>query len=324
MTIVFATNDLADFPGAIEVTTAGKFRADYVSEAFIVCNGDDFTVITSSWSNFPEVSGDITWIHFQYSKFRVIVDSVSVDGETLFAAYDSSGNKMFHFDLSNGKVQMFLDGVLKSSFTDPIKLDLVSIDMKFDTTGANTVVDYYVNSALIARITAASTSGNPIALHWRSFDHVDFSSVTNEHVSEFIVADEDTRNMGLSLLTPTSAGNHTGWNGDYVELGDNDLGTGAVAGSTGLKLSSVMSAYAGPATSGLRALVVNNKGSTRGSVGDIRNFLRMSATDYNGAAMGVTETIKTYVTVFDTNPDTSDVWASSDFSGVEVGVESLA
>lgn len=321
MTIVFASNDLADFPGAIAVATAGDFRSDYVSEAFEVSNGGG-SAIFGSWTMFPEVSGNITWIHFQFKKDTNSGGS-NADGYGLFLAYDSTGTIVFYFNILDGAWQTIINGGI-GSFGDRWGKSLTAVDIMIDTTGANCTVKLYLNGALIHQNTQTSSAGNPVALNWRSADQDNAGTQTHETVSEFIVADADTRNLGLAILTPNAAGNHTAWEGDHVETGDSDLGTGAVADATGLKLSSDLTAYAGPATSGFFALVVVNKASTRGSVGDLRNFLRISAADYNGAAMGVSETIKSYVTVWNTNPNTTDTWGSADIAGVEIGVESLA
>lgn len=321
MSIVFASNDAADFPGATVVTTAGDFRSAYVSEAFEVSNGTT-GLLASSWTLFPEVSGDVTWIHYQFKK-DVNTDGVNADGNTMFAAYDSSGNVIFEVDVTDGAHRINIAGIGGGTFGDRISQNLKAIDFKVDTAGSTCVVEMYVNGALIKSQSQTSSAGNPIALYWRSFDQNNSGNNTRETVSEFIVADEDTRNMGLAIMTPNAVGNYTAWTGNHVETGDSDLGTGAVADSTGLKLSSDLTAYAGPATAGFRALVVNNKASTRGNVGDLRNFLRISSTDYNGAAMSVGETIKDYITVFNTNPNTTDTWASADIAGVEVGTESL-
>jgi len=321
MTIVFASNDASDFPGATVVTTAGDFRSDYVSEAFEVSNGNT-GLLTSSWTLFPEVSGNVTWIHFQFKK-DANTGGVNGDGSTMFQAFDDAGNVVFAIDIDNGGTRIFIAGIAGTNMGDRIGKSLKAIDFMCDTTGANCTVEMYVAGALVRTETQTSSDGNPIALYWRSFDHDNSGTEAHETVSEFIVADEDTRNLGLTIMTPNAVGNHTAWNGNHVETGDSDLGTGAIADSTGLKLSSDMTAYAGPATAGLFALVVNNNASTRGVVGDLRNFLRISSTDYNGAAMGVGETIKNHITVFNTNPATTDTWDSADIDGVEVGIESL-
>lgn len=323
MTIVFASNDQADFPGSQVVTTAGRFRAAYVSEAFRVSDGDSGGLDYSSWSNFPEVAGTVTWIHFQYWK-NTNIEGTNGDGETLFSAYASDGTRIFRWNINNGNINLLINGVTGPNFGDKIGTGIKAIDIMVDTTGSTMVVQLYVEGVLVMNRSETSSEGNPIALNWRAYDHSNSNIFVQETVSEFIVADEDTRGLGLAIMTPTGAGNHSAWIGDHVETGDGDLGTGAVAKSVGLKLSSTMDAYAGPATSAMRALVVKNVASTRGSVGDLRNFVRISSTDYDGSAMGVGETIKSYLSVFDTNPDTTDPWASADFASTEIGTESLA
>ena len=323
MAIVFASNDIADFEGALLITTAGDRRTSYVSEAFEVSNGTN-NPIFSSWTNFPEVSGTITWIHFQAIK-DTSTGGANAHGMPLALIYDSVGNLICYFNVTSGAWQTVINGSGSTTYGDPMGTTLRAVDIMIDTAGANIVVDLYVDQVLVKSHTVAATQGNPVAMNWKCYDLQNLSIATHLTVSEFIVADEDTQNFGLSDMSPNAAGNHTAWTGDHVETGDSDLGKIASVDTTGQKLSSGLSTFGGPASSALKALVVTNHASVRGgTVGDIRNFLRISATDYNGAGFGVGVAILPFVTVWLTNPDTAVDWDTTDFSGVEVGVESLA
>jgi hypothetical protein len=131
--------------------------------------------------------------------------------------------------------------------------------------------------------------------------------------------------MGVSAVKPNAVGNYSEWEGNHVETGDTSLATGASSSDVGTKLSSVPSPFVGPATSAFRALLILNKASTRGTiVGDLRNFVRIAATDYPAAAMGANETIKDRVTVWNVNPNTGIDWGSADIASVEIGIETLS
>jgi len=238
-----------------------------------------------------------------------------------------SGTKILDFDLSNGLVRLRLFG--SSTLTINIignmgGISLNSIDIKVDLT-SDISVKMYVNGGLVYDRSQAwsSSPGNPELIYWRTTHVSDFGSTT-QYISELIIADEPTLHMGISELTPNATGNYSDWDGDHGATGDNDLGTGASSKIVTDKLSSVLSAFAGPASPAIRAILVNTKASTRGGVvNDLRNFVRISSTDYNGAAMGVGEGIENHVTIWDTNPATTDDWDTADFSGTELGVESL-
>lgn len=326
MTIVFATNDGSDFPGAGVSTNAAHFRAAYVSRSFITDSNNTASTITAI-TTIPPVAGDITWIHFQYRKERDFSGNSS-DGFAVMELYSGSGTKILDFDLNNGLVRLRLFG--SSTLTiniigNMVGTNVYSVDIKIDLT-SDISVKMYINGGLVYDRSQAwsSSPGNPALIFWSIFQVSDFGG-TAQYVSELIIADEPTIHMGISELTPNATGNYSEWLGDHAATGDNDLGTGASSKVVADKLSSVLTSFSGPASPAIRAVLVNTKASTRGgTVNDLRNFLRISATDYNGAAMGVGEGIENHVTMWNTNPDTTDDWNTADFAGTELGVESLA
>lgn len=330
MSIVFASNDAADFPGAKVSTTAGDFRSTYVDKAFHM-EGNDVRITTLASTRIPPVAGTVTWIHFQFRKSQNVIPSASsADGNMLFDLHSGTGVKILDFDILNGVLNCRVFG--SSTLTSPVtnRLDgitLMAIDIKVDLT-TDISVEVYKDGVLVYNQSQAWTSspGNPEFIFWRIWDMRGFTpQEEDQYISELIIADESTINMGLSDMTPNAAGNYSQWVGNHVETGDTDLGTGASVAAVSQKLSSALSTFGGPASSALRALVVVNKASTRGgTVNDLRNFLRISATDYNGAALGVGESITEHVTVWDVNPNTALDWDTTDFAGVEVGIESLA
>lgn len=324
MTIVFASNDIVDFQGASIITDTNDRRTAYVSESFEVANGAGDPLHTS-WTTWPEVSGTVTWIHFQGKK-DINAGGANADGRVIGFIVDDTGAVVCYVNCVNGAWTLVVDGNSSATFSDPMGTTLRAVDIKIDTASTNTVFEFYVDQVLAKTHTASSTLGNPVAIMWQCYDLENGFGQTHLTVSEFIVADEDTQNFGLSDMTPDAAGNHTAWTGNHVETGDSDLGRVAFVDTTGQKLSSDLSTFNGPSSSALKALVITNRASVRGgTVGDIRNFVRISSTDYNAsAALGVGEAIVPLISVFLTNPDTASDWDTTDFSGVEVGVESLA
>jgi hypothetical protein len=325
MTILMATNDIIDFPGATINADAGKFQAGNVPHALMVANGNA-GVGTTSWTVIPQASGDIVWIHF-----IAYFDAANQlgDGTLLFELYDTAGAKIMDFDLLVGVPDLLVYGSTTetvSALSHFTQDKLIPIDVRVDITAPNIVVDLYRDNVLwISNTVTNNGKLKPEALLWKTFDLTAGNITDWLYVSEFIVADEDTRGMRLAEMTPSGAGNYSQWVGNHVETGDDDLSTGASSDTTGQKLSSTQTAYGGPATSAMRAVVVKNTVSTRGGVvNDIRNFVRISATDYNGAGLGVGEGITLLSTVWDQNPNTSADWGSADLAAIEIGVESLA
>jgi len=324
MTIYFARNDSAAFPGAVVSIAAGSFRSDYVSESFLT-RGDQANPTVTSITRIPPVAGNVTWIHFQYYK-PVSNSGSNAQGNQLLELRSGTGTLILDFNVSFGEVECRLFGSATKTVEIPGRLDNIAvqaIDIKIDLT-SDITVEIYQNSGLVYNESQAWTSspGNPELIYWRLFDLLVGSGTVEQSVSELIIADESTIHLGLSEMVPNAAGNYSQWIGNHIETGDADLGTGAASDAINQKLSSAMTAFAGPASSAMRAFLIVSKASTRGvTVGDLRNFLRISATDYNGAALGVGEGIESHVTVWDTNPNTLTDWDTADFSGVEIGTE---
>jgi hypothetical protein len=303
MSILFASNDEAEFPGAIVSTTAGDFRSAYVSRAFQVSSGTSVpTHITLT--KIPQAAGDVVWIHFQHRKQHGAINANS-DGDCFFELYDTAANKIFDVTFVNGVFSGNLYGTTTATTAIVGNFDgtvLRAIDIKVDITTPNITVEIY-DGGVIAFNETVTNNGKlkPAGFVWRSFDVTGLSGTDTQFISELVVADESTISMGLSEMQ------------------------GASSDATAEKMSSTLATFAGPASSALRALVVHNRGSVRGGVvGNLRNFLRISATDYNGASMGPTAETKSLITVWDTNPNSAVDWDTTDFSGVEVGVESQA
>ena len=327
MAIVFATNDISDFVGAGISTDSTDRRTAYVSQAFITSANSVGQAGLIAFTRIPTVAGNITWIHFQYAKSRDFTGGGS-DGFAVLELFSGSGVKILDFDMSNGVIRLRLFG--SSTLTANITGNMIgqnapmAVDIKIDLT-SDISVEMFVNGVSKYNQSQAwsSSPGNPAGIYWRIADASDFGAIL-QYTSELIVADESTIGMGLSKMVPNAAGNYSQWQGDHAATGDSDVGTGVSTDAISQKLSSGLSSIIGPASSALRALVVNTKASTRGgTVNDLRTYLRISSTDYNGAAMGVDGDIKSHITVWDTNPDSAADWDTTDFSGVEVGVESL-
>jgi hypothetical protein len=323
--ILYATNDLVDFAMDAAVdTTAARRRTTFVDSAIIVGSGKGSST-RGAFNYIPQAAGDVVWVHFQ-GYFQANNDA-GTTGKVFFNLYDTANAKILDFSQNIGVPTLNVYGT--STVTDAtssgiVRNALAEYDVKIDITAPNIVVEIYQDTVLWATATATNNGKlKPALIVWETWG-ISSVSVVDLVVSEVILADEDTRGMGLSALAPNGAGNYSQWIGDHTETSSDDMATVVSSGATAEKLSSTLSTFGGPASTALRALVVVTNSSARGGVvGDIRNFVRIASTDYNGSALGVTPGLERYTAVWDTNPNTAVLWDTTDFSSTEIGIESL-
>jgi hypothetical protein len=267
--------------------------------------------------------GDL-WVHFRARSSGDVFDSDS-DGD-LFEAYDANGDLVARLDATNGDFRAEAIGDTNvfgaSTFTWADNQNK-TIDMRI-AVGANVEVFVYENGTLVSSASAANTGAKliPVDLIWRVVDLNDVSNPGEWYFSEFIVTDgEDTRGWRLATLEAASAGFYTDFVGDFNQLGDRQLVSGAASATDGDRVSSGLSAYGGAAST-VRA-VVNVANAQRGPAGisQLTQFLRIGGTDYSGA----TETFATgekkqLIQVWNDNPATAVPWVTGDLATLEMGL----
>ncbi len=334
MTILFASNDPADFSGGyIKNTTAGRFRATHVAHAFE--SGGDAAPTEAFTQNNPAAAGDITWYHVQMWH-NDSCGGNNATGKFWCTGYDAAGKRIFTFDCGGtGGVAMRVYGSSTVSHIPngqntpwPSVSTLMDWDLKVDLSGSDIVVSLYRDQSSTPYFTATATNNgktNPVALVWQAYDWENSGSNWHQVGSEFIVADEDTRGMGLSNLFTYAAGAHSDWVGDAADLSDEDAETGMTVDTTGQKVSRAIATYGGPASTLVRGVFLQLRAGVSGAVGDLRGLARESAVDYVTADAGVPAARTTGVLVgFDDDPDTETGWDTADLTNFEFGVESVA
>jgi len=172
MTIVFATNDHLDFPGTVRITDAARFRSAYVSQAFQT-DGAGITYGNAGFTQIPQVSGDVTWIHFQYAKATSFGGSSS-DGNAVLHLSSVDGTAILDFDMLDGSIRIRLFG--SSTLTVNLGGNLTgtspkAIDLKIDLT-SDISVECFVDGISQYDESQAWTSspGNPGLIWWRTRD----------------------------------------------------------------------------------------------------------------------------------------------------------
>lgn len=319
--ILFVSNNQAHFPLSTVSTTAGKFDSSRVPYAIIL---EYLEVITSS--TFTPTSGDISWVHFRL----FIESSETTENPNLCQGFDVNNNLLFSIDkednspAANCVITLYKNtGTVVVTATIPFnKLSKMNAcDIRYEATGALTNLKLYVNGGLAAEANAAETV---------AFGQVAYFSVSNAFstqvdptgnmwLSEFIVADGDTRNARLDLLRPVASGGETDWVGDVTDLGDDDPTTGMTSIAANQRQTMSLSAYTGAANISAVVIITQSVAGANGPQ-NLRHTVRMSTVNYDGPAdFPIGDTLQFNVTDFQINPATSLPWTSGDLAALEMG-----
>lgn len=335
MSILFVGNDAADFFAdyngtSIYNTTSTEVRdSNFVSRNLAALAGE---FINAPFGiQLPSTSDDL-WLHFRFRQPNV--DQSNNRGAFRFIRfYDSNDKEVCRLegDDANHWLRVYGDTTVTGSnvefYTDET---VYTVDIHIERDGTTDVtMTLYTNGIQVQTVTAANTTAGNVAIdriYFENFNMVMRLTGTTDEMpfSEFIVTDgEDTRGWRLAVLTAASDGTHTDFSGGAAEVGDADIASAASASANGDKASFNPSTYSGPTTSsGIRA-VVGKALASRGDTGPahLRQFLRISATDYEGDQHALTVQNDQYVYVWDNNPNTAGAWDSADLSSLEFGVK---
>lgn len=336
MALMFVSNNLADFGGNfVSSTTAGKHRSSRVSSS-VITHGN-FGTHETGLVSFAPVSGNVTYIHAQValSGGAPTPNNSSADGELYCDVFDGNGNRILGFDVLNGDVVLNVFGATTGSQTRDNWIhggqDIQALDIMIDLSGGDINVKAWtgaVDSDAVPDwdITVANTGTvkiAPIKVEWRVWRISNQLESFWQHISEMIVADEDTRGWGLTDLITYGAGDHSDWNGDVTTLTDQDNETGINTQTIGDKVSRKIATYTGPASSSIRAVVLATRVSAQGITGDVRQLLRSGTTDYPGANLGASSSLGYDLTEWVDNPETSVPWDTADLTDFNFGLEAV-
>lgn len=263
------------------------------------------------------------WIHFRHRTANLVYGSV--DG-ILLSFKDSNEDIIARLDWIDDaiRIQAVGDTTVSGSQYELPSFTSVTIDVHIELTGGNIVATYYHNGSQLSQATAANTGGKG-GVKSVVFDQLDVTYNTqNTYYSEIILTDgEPTLGWRLACMVPDTDGDHTDFVGGADKIGDSDIITAAGASNDGDRLSSNLTAYGGPTTpASIRAVVakcVVSKGDTGPQ--HMRQFLRISATDYDGSQAALSVDTANYMEEWATNPATAAPWDTSDLTGLQVGIK---
>lgn len=319
--IVFASNNKSHWPFSVTSTTGGTFDSARVPYGLALQYKEYMT--SPTW---VPLSTDTTWIHFRMhvssleftdATLPVLITVHDVNGSVIFRASKkaSTNDYILDFTLYDGTTT---DAVTQSSqFT----VDTVNgVDFKYTDDGVSTELLVYANAGLVASMSLpnATTRGKPAYMIIGGALVNDSGSLV-QIMSEFIVADSDTRNGRLDLLRPTTEGGETDWAGLVTALSDDDPTTGMTTMLADQRETVALSAYTG--ATNISAIVVTTQ-SFAGANGpqNMRHTVRMSAVNYDSPDdLPLDDVLHYGLTDFEINPATSAPWVSGDLSSLEIG-----
>ncbi len=333
MTILFASNSAVDFLATdAPDTTAGRFRATHVGHGF-TCSGDEVDKFATVTVEHAAVSGTSTWIHCKIWHNNGLGGN-NATGDFWFRCIDAQGRTLFYFTTSGVSGNQLwvtgdtnvLDGIGQG--TPWATGTIQDFDVHVDLSGNNIAVNVYLDKSSTATFsaTAANTNGktNPVVQRWRCFDWLNITHVARQTISEYIIADVDTRGMGYTDLLTLGVGNYAEWTGDVADISDGSVESGLTADVVNKKVTLNVSAYGGPAGVVL-GIFLSAHGGVSGAVGDLRGIARKGTTDFFSAGVNANAgRPKPNLMKFLTNPDTTNAWATTEFVDFEFGVESVA
>lgn len=317
----FGTKE-SHFWGAEEVTTSGTFDSDYTDRSLRSSGTNE--AMGCSWDT-PLTD---CWIHF-----KMLIDSASLAaGDTgfLWNVLDSRGFPIAQLDLvDQSNVDNRVNVGDNGTFTNggefgPLPKTLTDIDIRVQIdSGGNNIVSYYQGGSLIS--TVSRTHSQATGITGFSLANNDTGGRTN--LSEFMVADEDTRGLRLAFLDPDGNGNETDWTGGFQSILQRSDGKAIFSTTNGDRSSFTLSAYSGPASPvAVRGVFTQLYAGGGGSgPNNIDPFLRIGSTNYDsgdnhsvssGAALPL-------ISEWANNPATSASWLTTAFASLEAGVETV-
>lgn len=317
--ILFASNNKAHWPLSASSTTNGE--ADYTRVPYALQLAHGETIVSPQW--IP-TSGDVTWLHH-----RMYMNSyTTTDTPILIRIFDTNGNVLASVD-KKYNIASFITiltlyrdgGTVTIEQTFPFnRYQVNSVDLRYENNGTNLVsCGLYVNGGLAALATHASppSFGQPAYMSVGACFR-DSGSGSNA-LSEFIVADGDTRNARLDLIRPVASGGETDWVGLAAELADDDPTSGMTSITAEERQTLTLETYNG--ANNISAIVIATQ-SVAGANGpqNLRHTVRMSAVNYDSPSdLPMGAVLEYQLTDFLINPATSLPWVGSDLASMEMG-----
>lgn len=322
MTIYFAANEPDAFYGDPEINTSGTYHDnDFSRCAMKLSTGHSLTLELPTEIGAADADG--WWLHFRISFDTG--DPALFDLEDFFSCRDgSSALSAYSYYVQNGIITFSAVGA-GGTRADATNWDIVdgagayyNVDVHCYTSGGNAVLVVYMDGGIIATASVTGENNRGIKSATLSCPYTGTYSI---YLSEFIVADEDTRNYRCGTYYPSSDGTHTDGTGAYSDIDETTTDSAAITlASVGDKQSWGITKHGTHGTAGIRAVCLNGLLASD-TVNDLQALIYMSSVDYNSADLGISGSPRPLSVPFNTRPDTSSPWGLADLTDFEFGVE---
>jgi len=285
-------------------------------------------VLELSTLNFPESSGDTTWVHFDHAIVR---------DESNFQFW--TGSVLEIKDVTDKRIVVISmvptmqwtaqadTGSSTGIATQQVLSDgtLISVDLKI-VVGATIELEVYFNSAFQGSVTVDNTqnAGNPDRVQFGIYDdNIGSADIGQAWFGEFIIADEDTRGFRLRELTPQSFGVFQQWDGTVSGVTDASLATGVSTDVADERVSFGLDNLDNVGSGDIVNRIVAQSYAQRGASGltAMNHFFRYDDTTIqDGPDISLDLTGGWYVDEYTTNPKTALPWTPADLAGLQLGV----
>ncbi len=325
MTILNLGNTPVDFglPASVVSTLATGRDAAY-SPSSLLCLASEHPVV-----NIPADAGTDYWFHWRFL-WNNIGSAAAVAGLFGFRVLDAASALIC--DMSRASttyvhtLRVFGSATVSGATFTFVNNTTYTMDLKVTVgaSGANIVVELYINGALHTSVTAVNT-GTVKTKPRRAI--LEFSSglaaaATGINYTEIIAAvDESTIGARLATLEPTSAGAFATMAGTVASLADADTATGVTATAAAQRFNSVFSAYGGAASPTVRGVFLKSQVSQSGAAAptQLNQSIRISATNYDGAAQVIVPGVGN-IHEWANNPNTAAPWLTAALAAFEGGL----
>lgn len=319
MAFYFFGTKISHFWGSEEDLTAATFDSAYADKSMRATSTN--RAIGCGWDT------PITdcWIHFKMYATGFAVG----DTGFLWNVIDSRGEVIAQLDLvSQSNVANRVRVGDNGTFTDggdfgPMPLStLTDVDIHIQiNSGGNNVLTYYHGGALVSTVSRAWGSATGIV----GFILANSDTGGRTNLSEFMVADEDTRGLRLATLEPDGAGGETDWTGTFNEVLERADGRAIHDITNGNRSSFTLSAYGGPASPTAVRGVFTQLYAGGGGTGpnNVDPFLRISAVNYDSGDNHSVTANQPLISEWANDPATAAAWLTTAFALLEAGVETV-
>jgi hypothetical protein len=331
MAFLFCGHKTANFtasPYWSDVTTATTFDANYTDSSILIPgNESNSSVGGGNCVAFGNGAETDIWFHMYSKNFG---NSSSEDGKTL-TFWGDTGEKIAGMrtglGANNARKVTYADGInqvqVGSTFVTDDTAHLIDLHVQYNVAASgNITIEYYIDGTIQGiQETTAITTNSSTGIAYIQIAGLDG---TGWHMSEVIIADQDTRGMRLGHMVPDGAGNHSAWDGAGTDISFNKDYVGISESTAAGRESWSLSAYSGPASPTTIHAVVNQVYATPGNSGpsQVDSFMRISATDYDSGAV-TAQVAYPHAFNWTTNPNTAVAWVTGDFGALEAGVEAV-